>query len=410
MGIDPLIGKQLGAYLIQSKVGEGGMARVYKGYHARLRRDVAIKVVLSSYTEDHEDFRARFEREAQLIASLEHPNIVSVYDFGEIDTHMYLIMQYVGGGTLRDQLRTGLPLDPRLAASYAMQMARALHHAHQHGIVHRDVKPQNMLVSSNDPEHLLLSDFGIAKLFGSDHDTGKSSSVSSQSLPRDPALTAVDQIVGTAEYMAPEQIQKKHIDARTDVYSLGVVLYQMLTGQTLFKTNTVIELLYRHVTTVPKPAREVNPNVPEVLAQITAKALEKAPEKRFQSAQEMAQALEAALAPKTTVLPSNTFASYPAMNQFSAKSQAIPSQSMGRIPAAGPTGYQQSMGSIPVAGPGGYSQQLNAALPSRMPEQVITRESTYPRYPTPPVTGEIMPHNTSAHYSAGPPSMMQVQA
>src|SRR5205085_10546178 len=126
---DALIGQQLGAYLIQSKLGEGGMARVYKAYHARLRREVAIKVILPQVA-DQAGFKARFEREAQLAASLEHRNIVAVYDFGEIGNLTYLVMQYVGGGTLRDRLNNQRPLEPRRAALYALQMARALHHAH----------------------------------------------------------------------------------------------------------------------------------------------------------------------------------------------------------------------------------------------------------------------------------------
>src|SRR5437660_409042 len=132
MEIDPLVGKQLGAYLIQSRLGEGGMARVYKAYHARLRRDVAIKMIATHrQSDDHADFQARFEREAQLIASLEHNNIVAVYDFGEVGNLTYLVMQYVGGGTLRDQLLNEQPLDSRRAAHYTLQMARALHHAPQ---------------------------------------------------------------------------------------------------------------------------------------------------------------------------------------------------------------------------------------------------------------------------------------
>src|SRR5437588_5943906 len=225
---DPMVGQQLGAYLIQSKLGEGGMARVYKAYHARLRRDVAIKVILSQVA-DQEGFRARFEREAQLIANLEHPNIVAVYDFGEVGNLTYLVMQYVGGGTLRDQLRNGRPLEPLRATRYALQMARALHHAHLRGIVHRDVKPQNMLVSATDPNQLLLSDFGIAKLYDTRHEPTMLN-IAGGPVNSDPSLTNVDQIVGTAEYMAPEQINGKPVDARTDVYALGVVLFQMLRG------------------------------------------------------------------------------------------------------------------------------------------------------------------------------------
>lgn len=286
MDNDVLIGKQLGAYQIQAKLGEGGMARVYKAYHARLRRDVAIKVILPQAA-DKPGFKERFEQEAQVVARLEHHNIVAVYDFGESGNLTYLVMQYVGGGTLRDQLRGQRPLELRRAAAYGQQMARALHHAHQRGIVHRDVKPQNMLVSSSDPGELLLSDFGIAKLFDMQETTlpmiGSSAS---------PMLTNVGQMIGTPDYMAPEQINRQPVDARTDVYALGVVLFQMLTGRVPFLASSEIGLLYQHVHTPAPDVRELNPQVPDMLAQITARALAKVPQARFQTAEEMARALE----------------------------------------------------------------------------------------------------------------------
>ncbi|HVB73428.1 MAG TPA: serine/threonine-protein kinase [Ktedonobacteraceae bacterium] len=289
---DVLIGQQIGAYSIQSRLGEGGMARVYKAYHARLRREVAIKVILSQIAQQT-DFKARFEREAQLVASLQHPNIVAVYDFGDFGNQTYLVMQYVGGGTLRDQLRGGHALDPRQATIYAIQMGKALHHAHLRGIVHRDVKPQNMLVPTNDANQLLLSDFGIAKLYDTRHEPTLVNMAGSASI-HDPSLTSVDQIVGTAEYMAPEQVNGAPVDARTDVYALGVVLYQMLSGEVPFHSTTIQGLLFQHVHTAPRPLRELNPYVSDTLAYIVARAMAKAPADRFQSAEEMAQALEAA--------------------------------------------------------------------------------------------------------------------
>ncbi len=340
---DLLIGRQLGAYLIQTRLGEGGMARVYKAYHARLRRDVAIKVILAQIA-GQAGFQARFEQEAQVIAQLQHPNIVTVYDFGESGHITYLVMQYVGGGTLRDQLRDGRPLEIQRAASYALQMARALHHAHLHGIVHRDVKPQNMLVSTADRSQLLLSDFGIAKLFNSSLEATLTT-LTPGALAGDHSLTNAGQIVGTADYMAPEQVNMRPVDARTDVYALGVVLFQMLTGQVPFQSSSALGLLYQQVHTVPLSARELNPAVPEMLARITAKALAKGPEERFQSAEAMAQALETALA-------SSTASPYPVVSgddyatQVSPRSNVLthPPQDQSMPPPYSYYGQQQAPG------------------------------------------------------------------
>ena len=356
---DPFIGQQIGAYTIQSKLGEGGMALVYKAYHARLRREVAIKVILSQIAQQA-DFRVRFEREAQLVASLQHPNIVAVYDFGDFGNQTYLVMQYVGGGTLRDKLRGGHALDPRLATLYTVQMGRALHHAHLRGIVHRDVKPQNMLVSSSDPNQLLLSDFGIAKLFDNRHEPTMVNIAGNSSMTQDPSLTSVDQIVGTAEYMAPEQINGDPVDARTDVYALGVVLFQMLTGEAPFHSTTVQGLLFQHIHTPPRPLREVNPYVSDTLAYIVARAMAKAPAARFQSAEEMAQALEAAnvnvtyrLAPSQPLQPGFSGApgadppTSPSLNRQSMYGQPLQVNAPGVASAYGP---QPAFGNTPAYG------------------------------------------------------------
>ncbi len=372
---DPLFGQQLGAYHIQSKLGEGGMARVYKGYHPRLRREVAIKVILSQIA-DQEGFKARFEREAQLVASLQHPNIVAVYDFGEIGNLTYLVMQYVGGGTLRDQLRGGHALDPRQAILYCQQMARALHHAHLRGIVHRDVKPQNMLVSAADRNQLLLSDFGIAKLYDSRYEPTLVD-VTGSTIKNDPSLTSVDQIVGTAEYMSPEQINGKPVDARTDVYALGIVLYQMLTGEVPFHSTTVQGLLFQHVYTNPKPLREINPYVPEILGQITAKAMAKAPEDRFQSAEAMAQALETA----NQVVTNQLSSSLPGNLATPGQELTMPSQNR---PAASPPSYY---------GPQPAPAYTGAAANSQQPSNygVTPPYGTSPRITNPGEAGLIRP-------------------
>jgi serine/threonine protein kinase len=377
---DPLIGRQLGAYLIQTKLGEGGMARVYKAYHARLRRDVAIKVILSQIA-DQAGFRARFEQEAQLIAQLQHPNIVTVYDFGESGNLTYLVMQYVGGGTLRNQLREGRPLEPQQAARYALQMARALHHAHIHGIVHRDVKPQNMLVPSTDRNQLLLSDFGIAKLFSSGREA-TFSTLTPGALASDHSLTNVGQIVGTAEYMAPEQVNMKPVDARTDVYALGVVLFQMLTGQVPFQSSSALGLLYQQVNTVPLSARELNPAVPETLAQITARALAKAPEARYQTAEAMAQGLEVVLTSLTTSLYSSALGDYrtlpgPPSNILTRPSQNTPipsaSSSYGQTPPSGAVQAQDIAPAMRVTayGAGNFVIPAPARSKSKIPLSYI---------------------------------------
>ncbi len=297
---DPLVGRQLGAYRIQSLLGEGGMARVYKAYHDRLRRKVAIKVIRPQ-SAGQADFQVRFEQEAQLVASLQHHNIVAVYDFGEIESLSYLVMQYVGGGTLRDQLIDGQPLEPRRAALYALQMARALQHAHLHGIVHLDVKPLNMLVSAHNRNELLLSDFGLAKLCERSSETLLTMPIPEGGVA-DHALSVVGGIAGTPRYMAPEQCLGQPFDARTDIYALGVVFFEMLTGWPPFQGDTVFALLYQHAYIPAPPVREINPAVPEALAQFTARALAKKPEERYQSAREMAQALEAALSPPAPVV------------------------------------------------------------------------------------------------------------
>lgn len=337
---DSLIGTQIRDYLIQSRLGEGGMACVYKAYHKRLRRDAAIKIILSDIAHNA-NFQARFEQEAQLIANLQHPNIVSIYDFGEDHGLTYLVMQYVGGGTLRQTLPHGHPLDARRAIHYTLQMARALHHAHQHGIVHRDVKPQNMLLSADNSHQLLLSDFGIAKIFDRTQEDTHTSDVGNASLIY-PLMTSAGQIVGTAAYMAPEQVNRQTVDARTDVYALGVVLYQMLTGYTPFQSDTTEGLLYQQVYMLPKPVQQVNPDVPDALAQITERALAKNAAQRFPSAEMMAQALESAIATAT-----NLYSTIPDKNATIQGPQSAAFSAPSVVPT--PPTYDQIQSYMPVS-------------------------------------------------------------
>jgi serine/threonine protein kinase len=369
MSTDALIGKQLGGYVIRAPLGEGGMARVYKAYQASLQREVAIKIILSPGAEAS-DFRLRFQREAQLIAHLEHPNIVAVYDFGEVDELMYLVMQCVSGGTLRERLDAA-PLEPRLATQYAIQMARALHHAHQRGIVHRDVKPQNMLISSSDPNHLLLSDFGIAKLFSADDPLPTRLASSTAPTASQVILTSTGQMAGTPAYMAPEQITQQLVDARTDVYALGVVLYHMLAGHPPFQAPNLPALLYQQLYVTANPLSTYRPAVSEALTQIVAKAMAKAPGARFPTAVAMADALEATLVTpsiSTGLPPLNPPAPAspsPTQQSQSTSVSALSYPGSQPLPASPPV--QFSSGSLPVYGPvalGTMPQRASAVGPS----------------------------------------------
>ena len=239
--MDSLIGQQFGPYKITDKLGEGGMAVVYKGYQQSLNRNVAIKVLRQELAKD-EEFVARFRREALAVADLDHPNILHVYDAGFVEGMYYMVMAYVDGGSLRDLMGHG-PLEPDYALSIAAQMADALHHAHQRGIVHRDVKPNNILLTRDGRP--LLGDFGIAK-----------------ALHESTGLTRTGMSIGTPEYMAPEQIQGQKVDGRTDIYALGIVLYEMLAGWAPFSSSTPVASLYKQVNEPPPPLRQVNINIP----------------------------------------------------------------------------------------------------------------------------------------------------
>ncbi|HLJ80268.1 MAG TPA: protein kinase, partial [Ktedonobacterales bacterium] len=270
MSWNDMIGRRLGEYTILEEIGRGGSSRVYRARNGELARDVAIKVIPND-AEDRVGFVRRFEREVRAVAQLNHPNIVSVYDRGETDDLVFLIMECVMGGTLKQ--RMGRPLPTPEAASAIMQMARALHHAHQRGIVHRDVKPSNMLVDTNNAHHVLLTDFGIAKLQGAR------------------GLTKSGTTIGTPEYMSPEQAEGKEIDPRADVYALGCVLYETLSGRPPFVGSTPVSVLYQQVHSRPAYIRGFNPDVPRELARVVDQALAKRPEDRFGTAESLAEAL-----------------------------------------------------------------------------------------------------------------------
>ncbi len=267
-----MIGKELGRYLVTEAMGEGGMATVYKAFDRRLDREVAIKVILPGFKHSQE-FLKRFEREAKVVAQLTHPNIVSVIDYGTEKDTLYLVMEFISGGNLKDLL--GKPIPWQQAAKSLAPVARALEYAHQEKIIHRDIKPANILVTKSGD--FMLSDFGIAKTLGSDEIT---------------KLTRTGVGIGTPAYMAPEQGLGKDIDQRVDIYSLGIVFYEMVTGRTPYQADTPIAIMMKHINEpLPRP-RVFIADLPDQVERILFKALSKDPEQRYQSMGEFAQALE----------------------------------------------------------------------------------------------------------------------
>ncbi|MHB8158126.1 MAG: protein kinase domain-containing protein, partial [Desulfocucumaceae bacterium] len=270
-----MIGKMLGnRYEILEQLGGGGMAIVYKGRDTILTRLVTIKLLRPEYTLD-EDFVMRFRREAQSVASLSNPNIVSIYDVGRENDMHYLVMEYIDGEDLRSIIKREGPLDPATAVRIARQICDALDHAHDNKIVHRDVKPHNILITRTG--RAKLTDFGIAR---------EASAAT---------LTTSDTIIGSVHYLSPEQARGEVPDPGSDIYSLGVVLYEMLSGSLPFTGDSPIAIALKHIQSDPEPLRRKNNKIPESLEWVVMKALNKDPEKRFKSAREMSFKLEEAL-------------------------------------------------------------------------------------------------------------------
>lgn len=280
MTSDDLINQRLGQYEIKSLLGRGGMAAVYLARQASMDRDVAIKVMAKELSDD-EQFVARFEHEAQLIASLQHPHILPVIDFGHEGKNIYIVMQLVRGGSLDDRLRKGA-LTLNTASRMLSQIASALTFAHEKGIVHRDLKPNNVLLDERNNTY--LTDFGIAKMLAG---TSK--------------LTATGNILGTPAYMAPEQWRGEPVDARTDIYSLGVMTYEMVLGRLPFSGETPYTLMYKHFNDAPPPPRTINPSLNPAVENVILRALAKNADERYQSAEEMAENFDNAVRGLTPV-------------------------------------------------------------------------------------------------------------
>jgi basic membrane lipoprotein Med (substrate-binding protein (PBP1-ABC) superfamily)/ABC-type phosphate/phosphonate transport system substrate-binding protein len=265
-----LVGRTLGQYRIIEQLGKGGMATVYRAFQPSLERSVALKVLMPYFAHE-EGFSKRFVREAKAIARLDHPHILPIYDFGQEGDIHYIVMKCVDAGSLKD-LEAGQPIPLDVCVDILSQIADALDHAHQHGVIHRDVKPANVLM---DRGHwVFLTDFGLARMVEGSQQ-----------------LTASGVGVGTPAYMAPEQCQGREIDRRADIYSLGIVLYEMLTGCVPFEAETPLAVVLKHITEPLPMPRTINPDISETVELVVLKALAKEPDDRYQSAGEMAAAL-----------------------------------------------------------------------------------------------------------------------
>ena len=270
-----MIGKKLdNRYELVEFIGKGGMALVYRAIDQRTGHSVAVKILRPEFNQDTE-FCSRFEREAMTASKMSHHNIVNLLDVGQDGDIRYLVMEYVRGRTLKEVIRQKGALPPTVAAQIGIRILSALQHAHTNGIIHRDIKPQNILVHSDG--HIKVGDFGIARVAGSN------------------TISSEDSVMGSVHYFSPEQARGENVTFASDLYSVGVVLYEMLTGQPPFDGETPVAVALQHINGKARPMSELNPEIPPAMERVVEKAMEKRPEKRYQSALEMAQDLQRAL-------------------------------------------------------------------------------------------------------------------
>jgi len=370
MATTSLEGHTLGKYRVLESLGRGGMARVYRAYHPQLDRYVAIKVLRSELIEDdlpnEESWYARFQREAQSVAALRHPNIVQVFDFDAEDDVYYMVMELLEGDTLKTRLNDvrirGEQIPWGEIVRIMLDALDGLAYAHSERMIHRDIKPANILLSKNG--QAVIGDFGIAHIIGGTRHTASGA------------------LMGTLHYMAPEQGMEGTCDARSDIYSLGIVFYEMLTQRTPFDADTPLAILMKHIhDPLPLP-RQINPDIPEPFERIVLKALAKDPASRYQSAEAMAQALRAAAEEATVDLP--TRISLP----LSFTTTEVPSESVAVI--SGTTrqvlAARQSTGDVQFADDETditLGEKLTAAPPTQAPSPPDT-ESREKRRQRPP--------------------------
>jgi len=380
-GDDPLVGRVIAdRYLVLAPLGEGGMGRVYLGEHVKMNRQCAIKVMNPSLVNDTESLQ-RFAREASNAARILHPNVAAVFDYGEIDKIVYLVMEYVDGESLSAILARDGALEPRRAIEIGRQIADGLQAAHELGIVHRDLKPDNVIVARtrSGKEVPKVVDFGIAKALSE--------------APQD-ALTRSGLVIGTPEYMSPEQLLGDPVDARADIYSLGCIVYQMLTGTAAFAGDTREQMIRRRLHEAPPHVRDVDPNLPGRLDTLIVHMLARSPDDRLASAAEVRDQLDPALAlggwdPRVITAPS-AFRTTPAdgVDESTQPTQPIPRQRMGTRSIV--TGASMLV-ALAIAGVALYnSQQKREQAVPTAPKPADTTHVIAPP-PATPATAESLP-------------------
>src|SRR5947209_524819 len=275
-------GTHLGPYEILAPLGAGGMGEVYRARDTRLGRDVAVKVLPSSFSDDEQRLH-RFEQEACAAGALNHPNILAIHDVGKHDGSPYVVSELLEGETLRERM-AGAALPQRKAIDYALQVARGLAAAHEKGIVHRDIKPDNIFIT--DDGRVKILDFGLAKL------TSATDGTSQTEVPTRKVNTDPGTVMGTMGYMSPEQLKGQHIDHRSDIFSFGAILYEMLSGKRAFRGDSMAETMSAILREDPPDLSETNKTISPALERVVRHCLEKNPAERFHSARDLAFAIE----------------------------------------------------------------------------------------------------------------------